>query len=256
MFGCGKKESKKDYVARVNDTYLTSDDVKGMMAKGSYSGLYRSELIRNWVRREVLYQAALKDGILDQEEYKRLIENSKKELAASLMLNKHFSEETLNFEPKDIEDFYRKNQETFRLSGDSYLFNIITFNDEDKAVRFRLTAVESDWNKALNVFKGDRSIVTDQTKILRYEQDVQPSVLLKILKELNQQEISIILPDGAGNYLVAQLVEKFDKGTIPPFDTIKDMVESRFTAQKKQELLDNYLKELYSDNEIEIKDNK
>jgi hypothetical protein len=227
-----------------------------MQASGSYSKLYRSEIIRNWVRREVLYQAALEEGILDDAEFKRLLENSKKELAASLMLNKYFSEESLIFEPKDVEAFYRENRETFRLSADSYLFNLVIFNDEDKAILFRNTAVESDWNKALNVFKGDRSIVKDEMKILRYEQDIQPSVLLKILKELYQQEISIILPDEAGNFLAAQLVEKFDKGTIPPFETIKEKVENRFTAEKKQQLLDNYLKELYSDNEIEIKDNK
>jgi hypothetical protein len=256
LAGCGKKESKKDYVARVNDSYLTSEDIKGMMGGGSYSKLYRNELIRNWVRREVLYQAALKEGILDEDEYKRLLRDSKKELAASLMLEKHFTEESLNFEPKDIEEFFRKNQETFRLSGDSYLFNIITFNDEDKAVRFRVTAVESDWHKALNVFKGDRSIINENTRILRYEQDIQPAVLVKILQELYSQEICIVLPDGAGNFVVAQLIEKFDKGTIPPFDAIKDKVEDRYIAEKKQELLDSYLKKLYSDNEIEIKDNK
>jgi hypothetical protein len=227
-----------------------------MMGGGSYSKLYRNELIRNWVRREVLYQAALKEGILDEDEYKRLLRDSKKELAASLMLEKHFTEESLNFEPKDIEEFFRKNQETFRLSGDSYLFNIITFNDEDKAVRFRVTAVESDWHKALNVFKGDRSIINENTRILRYEQDIQPAVLVKILQELYSQEICIVLPDGAGNFVVAQLIEKFDKGTIPPFDAIKDKVEDRYIAEKKQELLDSYLKKLYSDNEIEIKDNK
>jgi len=256
LFGCGRKESKKDYVARVNDAYLTDEDIKGMQGTGSYSKLYRSEIIRNWVRREVLYQAALEEGILDEEEFKKLIENSKKELASSMMLDKYFRDESLIFEPKDVEEFFRKNQETFKLTADSYLFNLITFNDEDKAIRFRLTAVESDWNKALNVFKGDYSIVKDETKILRYEQDIQPSVLLKIIKELYQQEISIVLPDGAGNFLVLQLVEKFDKGTIPPFDTIKEKVENRFTAEKKQELLDDYLRELYSDNEIEIKDNK
>ncbi|MFO7447370.1 MAG: hypothetical protein R6W90_13450 [Ignavibacteriaceae bacterium] len=251
--GCAKKEPKKEYVARVNDSYLTSDDIDNMLESGSYSRYHRNELIRNWIRREVLYQAAVRDGMLDDNSYKRIVENSKKELASALMLNKFYDEESFIYEQKDIEEHFKNNSDKFRLFNDSYLINLISFNDEDKAVRFRSTAVESDWGKAINVFKGDSSITDEETGRLSSQYEIHPVLLLRILKELNPQEISIVLSIEPEKFLVVQLVEKYNKGTIPPFEIIKQQVQDKFLAEKKEALLKDYLLELYSDNEIEIK---
>jgi len=253
---CSKEEPKKEFVARVNDSYLTSADIDSMIGSGSYSKYYRNELIRNWVKREILYQQALREGLPDDPEFRRIIENSQKELAAASMLKKFFDEESFIYEPRDVAEYFEKNKNDFKLFDDSYLVNLIYFNDEDKAVRFRQTAVESDWNKALNVFNGDSSIIKEETRSLKYEHQVHPESLLRILNELYSQEISIILSDEEGNFSVVQMIEKFEKGTIPPFDTIKQQVENKFIAFRKEYLLKDYLRELYSDNEIEIKDIK
>ncbi len=253
LTGCSKEKTKQEYIARVNDTYLTPDEFSRMAGSGSYSKLYKDELIRRWIKREVLYQEALDDGLIDDPEFKYLVENSKKELASSMMLNKYFEDEALTFEPKDIESYFNQNEDKFRLFYDTFLINIISFNDEDHAISFRSMAVESDWDKAVNVFKIDSTLTKLESKKLMYGQDVHPVILLRMINELYPGEISIVLQPEPGNYTIVQLVEKFDKGTIPPFETIKDRVEKVFIAEKKAEVLDDYLDELFSEYEIEVK---
>jgi hypothetical protein len=48
-------------------------------------------------------------------------------------------------------------------------------------------------------------------------------------------------------------IQKFDKDSVPPFQLIKPFVEKRFVAKKKEDLMKSYIKELYSNNEIEIR---
>ena len=253
LTGCGKEKPKKDYVARVNDVYLTSEELSGMISSGSYSKLYKEELIRAWIKREVLYQSALNDGLTNDEEFKRLVDNSKKELASAFLLKKYFEEESIDFDQKDVDEYFDKHKNEFQLFYDSYLINFISIKDEDKAVSFRLMAIESDWDKALNVFQTDSAIVKVNSRHLLYEHDIHPALLLRMVKELYPQEISIVLSTEPENYSVVQLVEKFEKGTIPPFEIIKDRVLKMFAAHKKEAVLKEYLNELYSDFEIEVK---
>ncbi|MEJ2617590.1 MAG: hypothetical protein P8Z35_21730, partial [Ignavibacteriaceae bacterium] len=55
-----------------------------------------------------------------------------------------------------------------------------------------------------------------------------------------------------GKYTVFQLIQKFDKGEIPPFDLIKNEVKNIYLMQKKELTVKNYIKELYSKNDIEV----
>ena len=49
-----------------------------MIDTNNTSNFYKNEVIRNWINKEVMYQEALKKGILKESEFNRLIENSKK----------------------------------------------------------------------------------------------------------------------------------------------------------------------------------
>ena len=251
--GCGREKPDTSYVARVNDSYLNEAGLNHLMASEQNRNLYRNEIIRNWINRELLYQQAGKDGILKSGEYKQLLDNAEKELAASLLVKKNIAEGKISFEPKELEDYYAFHKNDFRLFYNMFLLNRIRFNNEDDAIRFRTTVLESDWTKALNVFKGDSSIVSEQENQGIYEYELTPGMLQRIVKELNPQEISIILSDSLNNYFMVQVIDKFNAGTIPPFKVIRPWVEERLFAEKKERLIKEYIKELYSENDIEVK---
>ncbi len=61
----------------------------------------------------------------------------------------------LDFSDSDLLEYYESNKNYFRANTNYYLLNRVYFNSEDKAIKFRVAAIESDWNKAVSLFNSD-----------------------------------------------------------------------------------------------------
>lgn len=249
--GCGKETPQRDYIAKVNNTYLSKEELQTIIDSVPGNNQYRSEIIRNWINRECLYQQAVKEGILKSSEYRRVIEDSKKELASALMLKKLYDEKYPEVDDKNLVSYYESHNDLFRLSDDAFLINKVNFSNEDEAIQFRTTVIESNWNKATNVFKKTAPNVLFNNMINRL--NIHPAGLLRIIEELDPKETSIVVNTGDNNYSVVQLIEKYSKGTIPPFDIIRDQVMKMYISNKKELQYSEYLEHLYSQYDIEIK---
>ena len=249
--GCGKETPQRDFVAKVNNTYLSKEELQTIIDSVHGSNQFRSEIIRNWINRECLYQQAVKEGILKSDEYQKIIEDSKKELASALMLKKFYDNKETSIDDKSLGAYFESHNDLFRLNNEGYLLNRINFTNEDKAIQFRTTVIESNWNKASNVFKKDASKVIFNE--LFDELEIHPAGLLRIVEGLEPKEISIVVNTGDNNYTVVQLIEKYQKGTIPPLDVVKDKVSKMYISNKKEMQYNEYLEQLYSQNDIEIK---
>ena len=191
-------------------------------------------------------------GILNKDDYKRLVQNSGKELAGALLLDSYISSVKINFEQRDLINYFNENSNDFKLADNSYLLNIIHFSNEDRAVEFRSLVLDSDWQKAMNIFYGDSAILNSRNEVLLKEQNISSIKVLRVVKGLHPLEISIVISDREGYYTVVQVLKKFSIGSIPPYNAIMQDVEKRYLAEKRKELLENYIKELYSENEIEV----
>ena len=253
ILSCSKETKKEEFVARVNNSYLTREEFASLVDTSKLSPADKDQIIKDWIYRELLYQEAKNEKILNEKKYKNILETSSKELAAAMLINDQISSEEIKLTDDDIQNYYVKNKNYFRLDDDSYLINKITFKLEDAAINFRSLAVESDWVKALNFFNSDSNLVSSLSSELIAENNFYPIQLMRIAKDLLPNEISIVINENNGYYSVVQMLGKYQKGTIPELQIIKPLVEKRLLSEKKRELINNYLKELYSKNEIEIK---
>ncbi|MCH8034153.1 MAG: hypothetical protein IH950_10430 [Bacteroidetes bacterium] len=252
LLGCGEEHKKTDYVARVNDSYLSKEKLLSMIDTNSSSNFYRNEVIRKWINREVLYQEAVKEGILDKEDYKSLITKTERELAATFVLNQYVLSEKINFDPVDLITFYKENQNDFRLSNDTYYLNMIHFSNEDRAVEFRSVLLNSDWQNSINNFSEDTTIISSKSKVLLKKQDIFPAKVLRVVKRLHPLEISIVIYEKRGYYSIVQVLGKYSKGSLPPFDVIKENIIKRYLEEKRKKIIEDYIKDLYSKNDIEL----
>ena len=250
--GCGEEEPKTEYVARVNDAYLTKKELASLIDTNMVNTLHKSEVIRNWINREILFQKAKNEGILKQDDYKRLVQNSGKELAGVILLDSYIASVKINFEQRDLINYFNENSNDFKLADNSYLLNIIHFSNEDRAVEFRSLVLDSDWQKAMNIFYGDSAIINNENEVLLKEQNVSSIKVLRVVKRLHPLEISIVISEREGYYTVVQVLKKYLIGSIPSYNVIKKEVEKRYLAEKRKELLEKYIKELYSENDIEV----
>jgi hypothetical protein len=252
--GCGKDESKAEYIAKVNDSYLTSKELAEMTDTMNINRFYRNEIVRSWINRELLYQEAMKEGILDQEKYDRIVTSSKKELAASLLVSRFLDKTQVNFGEEDIEEYYNRNVDEFELLNNGYLVNEAEFLNEEEAIKFRNSVIEKNWEDALSEIENDSLLVYEKNRSFLYEYEINPPELSRILKELNPGELSVIINKGDSSFYFVQLLGNYTEGTIPPLDIIKEEVEKRYLVKKRKEALDQFIKELYTNNEIKIRD--
>jgi hypothetical protein len=255
IYGCGKKQEPAPFIARVNDAHLTSEQFSSLADTNKNVLLFEDEIIRRWIDRELLYQQAVKQGITEEEEFQNILKETEKQAAVSLFIKNFFEQNPPVFDQKEFEEFYNNNSGEFLLPYQSYAVNYIKFSNDDKASLFRNSAVELGWSRAYNIFKGDPSIVEEENNRFYYEHEIAPLSMLRMVKELNPLEISIILQDYEENFFLVQVLDKYSEGTIPPLEVIKEHVAQRYIAAKSEKLLRDYIKNLYHKNEIEVKRN-
>ena len=252
LYACNEPQKPASYVARVNGSYLTEEDVSQLIDSQFVSEKSRTSIIKNWVRQEVLYQEAVKEGITKTKSFQKSIESAKRELAAAILLEKFSSSSKPVYTNENLENYYNENQTSFKLPFNSYFLNRINFSNENTAVQFRTEVISSGWKQAEDKFARETTILNIANGILLSEQDIYPAKLLRILEGLYPLEISIVISDDRGYYTVVQLLDKYSAQTIPPFEAVKTEVRRRYLSEQAELNTEDYINDLFTKNEIEI----
>jgi hypothetical protein len=251
--GCSKEPQKTKYVARVNDSYLTMEELNNIsdtMTTGS--NFYKSEIIRNWIDRELLYQQAVNEGVIKDGEFKRIIDESRKTLAGAILLRRVSEKYDVDYSDNDLDNFFQSHKNEFKLTHDAYFVNMMEFKNEDEAIEFRTSVLEGGWGKAIESEKSE-SFTNEKSQILLNEDEIYPLSLRNILVELYQEEVSIVINPDSSTFMIVQLLDKYPAGTVPPFKFVKKKIENSFVAFEKRKIINEYIKRLYADNDIEVK---
>ncbi len=249
---CVDSTAPDNYVARVNNSFLTEEELSELADTSSSSKAQVKQIISSWVHNELLYQQAENQGIINEKEYKSIIENSKKRLAGALLLKKISSDNTINILPEELKKYFDKNKNSFAFSSDHFLLNRIKFSDYIKAVQFRTEMISNGWERALMKFKSDSSITKSWSSVLFSEYEIYPKHILRVIEGLYPLEISIVISDEPGYYSVIEVLNRFERGSIPPFDVVRPLVAERLTAELEKLAIESYIEDLYEKNEIEI----
>jgi hypothetical protein len=252
VISCSKKGKNDKLVAKVNKTVLTEDDLKIALSNDPNKGKIREEFIHDWIEKEVLFQQAVENGILDDQEYKSVVERNKRELAATMFLNKIVDEKKIDVTEDEEKNYFDSNKNEYNLIDDIYNVDLIHFNNFDKAVQFRTKLMETNWNTSLIFFRGEQSIIETETQRLLYQYQIQPITLLRIINNLVPNEVSVVVETEPGKFTVAQLITKYNKDTTPSFEIVKDKVRERLLMIKKKEFLKEYIDKLIEEHNTEV----
>lgn len=252
QYGCSKEEKPAKQIAKINKSVLTEDDVKFALSEERNKGIYREEYINNWIQTEILFQEASDKGLINDNEFKSLLERTKKELASALLIRKIVEENKIEPTDDEIKQYYEINKENFKLIEDTYRINEIEFNDFNKAVEFRNSLLDTEWDRALNQYRSDLSIIGLHPKKILLKYQIQPTTLLRVITTLSVGEVSTVLETEPGKFTVVQLLEKLNKDLIPPLDMVKVEVQERLSIEKRSKYIKEYINKLIADHNLEI----
>jgi len=254
LTACNKEERNTKFLAKVDDSYLTEENYIEIKENSSFS-VSKEEFIKNWIERELLYQEALNLNLDKNQDFKKSSDESLKLLLNAFLIKKIIEETEISISSEELESFYNVHKDEFTLTHKNYLVNLIRFNDEDKAIQFRNILIESDWQKTLNVFSLDESILSIETEKLFSLNNLSHWKLQTVVVQLEENEVSIILKVSEGNFIIVQLVKVFNEREIPEFKYIKEIVSDNYIIYKKNEIYRNFINELSKKYEVEIPKN-
>lgn len=251
--GCTEEKPQTDFVARVNNEYLLESDLAEIADTNSISPVRRGELIRKWIEDEALYQAAVEEGILETERFRQLRQKSDKEIARSLFLDTYFNENRFSLQRDDLAAFFEQRKEAFRLPYNAYYCNQATFSSRSRAIEFRRNAFESGWENALKIAARDTTMLQTRSEALIYEHQFFTDALPRVIRVMQTGDISFVISLEPERFTIVQLLQQYERNSVPPLDVIKDKVEKTLLQRKRMELLEELKEELFTENDIEIK---
>ena len=108
-----KEPEVKKYIARVNNSYLTEENISDFDSLFK-QGFSRNELVKKWIEKELLYQEAVKLGITDEDDFNRIINNSRRELASLMLINSHLEEHVKKPRNSELQDYFNLHKNEFK----------------------------------------------------------------------------------------------------------------------------------------------
>lgn len=253
LTNCAKHEEKKEIlVAEVGDSKLTETELNKQLGQLKNNRRYRDEVIRDWVETEVLFQVSENKKLLTSDNYVNIIEDTKKELAASIAINYYLEYHHVQYSENDLKAFFNNNKEDFNFIHDSYVLNFASFSSERSAIKFRDNVINDGWNSAIVKFNSDLSLIEKyQNKLFRLS-EIQSKRIQRILQKLKSNEVSLVIKTELNSFVVVQQIDLILKNTVPQYKYVKESVKNSFLANKSREQINYYVDSLINNMNVKI----
>jgi foldase protein PrsA len=210
---------------------------------------HRRQFLQNWLAQEVLYRRALEEQLQDKPEIKQLLAEMQRGVLSQFQLN-HYLAGKINLTRTDFETYYSANKAKYVDPAGARISHILVESEQvAKDVIGKIKAGE-DFAKLAKEFSKDAATKDDGGKI---NFDVHPGSPIPVIGDANAIADKIFAAD-AGSVLESPF--KTEKGwevvrvdTKTPqrqknFDEVKDQVESTLWSQKRQEIQQQYIREM------------
>jgi peptidyl-prolyl cis-trans isomerase C len=254
---CAKKEEQKGpYLAKVGNVKITQHDLERELknlpdfAQKLFEGSRGIErFLDELIKKELLYQEAMKKGLDKDPDFQRKVEDFKKITLISQLLEKEIELKT-QVTDQDIKNYYEKNKEDFANISQIRASHILVKTKEEAEKILEKLRKGEDFAKIAR----DNSIDTGSAKNGGDLGFFSPGQMVpefeRAAARLKVGELSEPVKTKFGYHII----KVTDKKIGQPFDfeKVKNLIYQRLTAEKQKEAFDSYIEELKKSYKIEI----
>lgn len=256
---CSKgKEGTGDYVAKIGDVTLTEEDVRVRFKNLSPSAMQLFQgpdgmkvFVDELVKRELLYLAAKKKGIEQNEEVIKKLSDTRKDIVVTYFVDQEIKAAAMVTE-KDVKDYYDSHKNEFTRKDKVTVSQIVvkTENDANKVLEklkkgedFASVAAEVSLDRATAKAGGNLGTFSPSTK-----NALNPK-LQEVIFRHGKGEISnpISLKDGVHVLKITDIV-----GTILEFDQVKVAISRKIKAEKRKTAFNKVLESSMKSYKLDI----
>ncbi len=254
--GCQESnKSDSPVIATVNKEAITEDDFLKEIervpewARGQFEGQEGKEkFLDEIVKRELIYQNALKMKLNNDEDYVAKVDEFKKMNLISLILQKEVEEKAI-VSDAEVKAFFDKNEEKFRVGTEIKASHILVETEDEakeiadklnKGAKFAKLAKELSKDKGSAAKGGDLGYFSRGKMVPEFERAV---LSLKV------GELSAPVKTRFGFHVIK--LTDIKEGDAANFDQSKGSIQKQLISIKRKELFDSYIETLKSTGNIE-----
>ncbi|MBN2281318.1 MAG: peptidyl-prolyl cis-trans isomerase [Candidatus Marinimicrobia bacterium] len=252
LTGCHKKNKGYQYIARVDDSFLTQEELLEMIERKTTGGIkeenFINSIITDWVKDEIIFQKAKKEHFDKDKNIKNKVEDYCRSLVIDEYLKNHF-QSTVTISNKEIEDFYESNKESFLLEKDALKISHIFVEDYNDANIIKSTLQSINIKDKKELYKKYKF----ETRIIK-----KGEVVKDINTELFERSTLRIVGPVSSNYgfHIIEILEQFKNGEYLPLDAVRDDIYEILMQQKNKSEYIVFTDSIISIADFEIKKEK
>jgi parvulin-like peptidyl-prolyl isomerase len=254
---CAKKEGPTGpYLAKAGNATITQADLEREMknlpefAQALFAGSGGKEKFLNeLVKKEILYQEAVKKGFDKDPEYLKKLEDYKKITLIGSLLEKEIEAKSKVTE-KDTKDYYDKHKEEISSVSQIKASHILVKTEDEakkiyeslkKGANFAELAKKNSIDPGSAKNGGDLGFFSKGQMVPEFE---------AAAAKLRVGEISQPVKTKYGYHIIKVADKKLGKPI--EFDKVKGVISQRVAAEKQKEAFDSYLENLKKSYKVEI----
>jgi len=253
LISCEQETPDQNAVARVNDKYLSQEDLAEAMPKdlvGKDSLLYRNNYIKIWATKELLLEKARINVEDDNGEIEALILDYRKELLID-RYKKALLQQELDtvITETDINDYYEANKNVYKLNEDLVQLKYIHFNKDMADKKVLVDLFKSDDPEDLDELVERElefySFSFNDSIWVAYRDVEKKLTFLKDEKNIKKKQY-IQKEDSLGVYLLA-VKDLRQRNEIAPLNYVVPTIRQMILHKRKLELMNEIEKTIMVD---------
>jgi EpsD family peptidyl-prolyl cis-trans isomerase len=254
---CAKKEGQKGSdLAKVGNVTITQADIEREIknlpdfAQKLFEGSGGKERFLNeLVKKELLYQEALKKGLDKNTEYLKKVEDFKKITLIGQLLEKEI-ESKAKVTDQDVKDYYEKHKEDFAPVSQIRMSLILLKTEEEaKKILERLNKGE-DFAKVAKKSSVDLNSAKNGGDLGYLSRGQMTSELEAVAVRLKTGEVSEPIKTQSG-YQIIKVTDK-KLGKVVEFERVRNFISQQLSAEKQKEVFDSYIESLKKSYKVDI----
>jgi len=254
---CSKKtETKGPYLVKVGNAKITEADLEREMknlpefAQALFAGSSGKEkFLDELVKKEILYQEAVKKGIDKDPQFKAKVEDFKKITLVGLLLEKVIEEKS-KVTPEDVKDYYEKNKDEVSPATQMRVSQIVVKTSDDAKGIYEKLKKGEDFAKIAKQSSLDPGSAKNGGDLGYLAKGQMKPEIESVAAKLKTGQFSPPVKIPAG-YLIVKVTEK-KYGKPLEFDKVKNLIAQRLAAEKQKDAFDSYLDELRKTYKVEM----
>lgn len=258
FIACAKKEEQKQgpYLAMVGNTKITQADLEREIKnlpefaqKLFEGGEGKERFLNELIKKELLYQEALKKGLDKDSEYQKKVEDFKKLTLIGQLLEKEIQSKAKVTEP-DAKAYYEKHKAELASVSQIKASHILVKTEAEakkisetlkKGANFAELAKKYSIDPGSAKNGGDLGYFSPGQMVPEFEQAAA---------KLKPGEISEPVKTKFGYHIIKVTDKKMGKPV--DFEKVKNAIMQRLSAEKQKEVFDSYVEDLKKSYKVEI----